>query len=421
MNSLQVGLIAVGVLVVTVLALWSWWQTRRGNDTYKLPKSVRVPETTKGTTVPPVPDHQIRVDVDEFQVLMDDDVKKNARDSTTLVSNAVATETAFADARVTPALTVPSSPAIPVVEARDETVEFVEVKPIEDVEAASGARSLQPPHQGGFDVLPFDDRLHVHAVIYREDGQAVDVAPFLHLAGGNSCYTRLFRQSPWEAVDLSQPTGAAHKVCLAVPIASRSGSVTTAEFESWRTQVAVAAANQNCVAEFEGFAAAEERSAELDRFLVAVDCIPIVYLVRKDGASWSGTRLRGTLEANGFRLQTDGRFAYHEVGSEDVIFHAIDGYERAFTPEALRSESVAAFRLVMEVALLTQPLARFDTYRQTLRALSKLLEADLRDSTGANVGEPEFAEMREQVKTSTEALTGAGITPGSVTAKTLFG
>ncbi len=432
MNSLQTGLIAVGVLVVSLLAIWSWWQTRSGKNEARSLDSLRVPEA-KNTSSTTETNHQLRVEPDEFRVRMDDD---------DVVGNSVVHATSKGVTDIVASQDYHSSieQDVPVVEpmnATAATADAVQSFTTETTEQFASSTPLQAPTHNAphtspvqapvsvvgapIDVLPFDERLHVHAVIFHDDGQPTDVAPFLHLAGGNACFTRLFRQSPWEIVDLSQPTGAAHKVCLAVPIASRSGSVTEAEFDDWRTQVAVAAAKQNCIVEFEGFTAVEKRSAELDEFLVAVDCVPIVYLVRKDGASWSGTRLRGTLEANGFRLQTDGRFAYHEVGTQDIIFYAVDGYERAFTPDQLRTDAVVAFRLVMEVALLKQPLHRFDIYRQTLRALSKLLDADLRDSTGANVGEAEFAEMREQVKTSADALTDAGIVPGSVTAQTLFG
>jgi hypothetical protein len=433
MNSLQTGLIAVGVLVVSLLAIWSWWQTRGGKNQARSLDSLRVPETKK-TPPPAETEHQLRLEPDEFRVRMDDDVVAEpvVRTASNAVPDRVLTsvydQAVHADAHVinanqtsTPNTQGAKLPESETAEQIASTSHVTQTLPVQTAQTAQTPLPVGSVPGAAFDVLPFDERLHVHAVIYHDDGQPADVAPFLHLAGGNACFTRLFRQSPWEAVDLSQPTGAAHKVCLAVPIASRSGAVTEAEFEDWRTQVAVAAAKQNCVVEFEGFSAAEKRSAELDEFLVAVDCVPIVYLVRKDGASWSGTRLRSTLEANGFRLQTDGRFAYHEVGTQDIIFYAVDGYERAFTPEQLRTDAVVAFRLVMEVALLKQPLHRFDIYRQTLRALSKLLDADLRDSTGANVGETEFAEMREQVKTSADALTDAGIVPGSVTAQTLFG
>jgi FtsZ-interacting cell division protein ZipA len=406
MNSLQVGLIAVGAVVVALLAVWSWWQTQRKN-------SEREPKALRPAVVASA-EHRVNVDASSVQpvetrdpdAIDDQQWARGMRSDSIDVGENDSTDIASA---------TPS--------AQRQTSEYVQ----SGYSDAERARTAANPSQTAAQIpaavvssMPFDERLHAYAIITGIDGQPLDVAPFLRIAGRASTWGRLFRQSPWEAIDLSQPTGAVHSLCLALPIASRGGPVTDAEFDGWRTSVAVECARQSCAAHFEGFTAAAARAAELDEFLAAVDCIPIVYLIRKDGGQWSGTRLRGTLEANGFRLQTDGRFAYHEVETEEAIFYAVDGYERAFTPERLRTESITAFRLVMEVALLDSPLQRFDVYRQTLRALSKLLDAELRDSSGANVGEAEFAELRTQVQSSCDALTAADIAPGSPSAVALL-
>ena len=54
------------------------------------------------------------------------------------------------------------------------------------------------------------------------------------------------------------------------------------------------------------FATARRARLNSTASLAAVDIIPAAYLVKKDGGQWPGTKLRGTLEANGFRLQSDG-------------------------------------------------------------------------------------------------------------------
>jgi FtsZ-interacting cell division protein ZipA len=402
MNSLQVGLIAVGAVVVAVLAVLSWWQTRR-----KSTENTAAPVAKREVTAT---EHRIEVNTGTPEHVIAEanhvDVLDETLDEPIIVRRAPDTrDQQRADAKV-------DAHVRPAVDARPQYVQP------QYVQAPAVPSPMPELVTTG---MPFDERLHVCALIAGQDGQPLDVVPFLRIAGRASSWGRLFRQSPWEAIDLSQPTGAVHSLCLALPIASRGGPVTEAEFDAWRTSVAVECATQNCTVQFEGFTAAAERAAELDAFLAAVDCIPIIYLVRKDGAQWSGTRLRGTLEANGFRLQNDGRFAYHEVETEEAIFYAVDGYERAFTPERLRTESITAFRLVMEAALLKNPLQRFDAYRQTLRALSKLLDAELRDSSGAIIGEPEFTELRAQVQSSTDALTAADIAPGSPSALALFG
>ncbi len=429
MNSLQIGLIGIGVFVIAVLALWSWWQQRQSsadrarpsaakpaNDAHREP-SIR---SDRAELIEPV------VNVSAATV----DELSRVTPTAQLATSEPAFESTEGKTWFPPSsrLTTdePAAAADPQ-DAQHEATSALRTEPsarnapmVGSVASPVGAVLAPPSVAPVPSIMPFDERLHVYAVLTRDDGQPFDVMPFLRIAGRASVWGRLFRQSPWEGIDLSQPTGAVISLCLALPIASRGGPVTASEFDAWRTAVAVECANQNVSAQFEGFTAAAARAEELDSFLAAVDCIPITYLVRKDGEAWSGTRLRGTLEANGFRLQSDGRFAYHEVETEQVIFYAVDGYERAFTPERLRTESVAAFRLVMEAALLTQPLHRFDAYRQTLRALAKLMDAELRDSSGAAVGEPEFAALRAQVQSASEALTAAGIAPGSPSAIALL-
>ncbi len=266
---------------------------------------------------------------------------------------------------------------------------------------------------------PFDERLHVHASVVNLTGAAFDAAPFVAAAGRAVGWVRLFRQSPWESYDAGH-VGSVQQLVLALPLASRQGPIEAQDMDAWQFVLSELATVTDCEIHFHGFRDAPQRANELDSFLAAVDIMPHVYLVKKEGGHWTGTRLRGTLEANGFRLQSDGRFAYHEVESEAVIFHAVDGFERPFTPERLRTEAITALRFSIEPVRLTHPLVRYDCFRQSLRALSKLLDADLKSSDGDLLDDAKFVAMREEVKTAMDAIAGAGIEPGSDTARSLF-
>ena len=59
-------------------------------------------------------------------------------------------------------------------------------------------------------------------------------------------------------------------------------------------------------------------------------------------------------------------------------------------------------------------------YRQSLRALAKLLDADLKTSEGEALDDLQFTATRDDVKTAMDALVNAGIEPGSETARSLF-
>ena len=54
MNSLQIGLIAIGALVVALLSLWYWWQARRVRKAVTLPPQTTAPTRTTAAASSPV-------------------------------------------------------------------------------------------------------------------------------------------------------------------------------------------------------------------------------------------------------------------------------------------------------------------------------------------------------------------------------
>ena len=409
MNSLQIGLIGIGVLVVAILFSWQWWQSRRATRVDD--KSDRALHNAAAT------------EARDLRNAYAPATDRSAGDTTPIVRVEPTLDAAVSD-RWQPDIDVTEPPAVERV--ADEPVRIAhdsiedELPPIEPMpEPVAVTPAVSPERQKLVSEWPFDERLHVHASIVSLSGGAFDAAPFVATAGRAAAWVRLFRQSPWESFDPSH-VGSAQHLVLALPLASRAGPIETQDIDAWRFLLTEQATQLGCEAHFYGFRDGPVRAAELDSFLAAVDIIPVVYIVKKDGGHWTGTRLRGTLEANGFRLQSDGRFAYHEIESDAVIFYAVDGFERPFTPERLRTENITALRCMLEPVRLTQPMARFDMFRQSLRALSKLLDAELKTSEGDPLGEPQFAAMRDEVKTAMDALSGAGIEPGSDTARSLF-
>ncbi|TAG84881.1 MAG: hypothetical protein EAZ24_00240 [Burkholderiales bacterium] len=285
---------------------------------------------------------------------------------------------------------------------------------------SQSAAMLAPKTVAPVTALPIDERLNVFAVVTARDGHAIDCEEFVDVAERTLAWGRVFRVSAWEEIEEIRDGGAVQSLCLALPIASRAGPLSDRDAIEWKRSITAVCDRREFDVTFGGDLGVGERAHELDQFLAAADVICVLYLVRKDSGAWSGTRLRGTLEANGFRLQADGRFVYFEVESESPIFSAVDGFERSFSPERLRTENVTALRLVFEASNVEHPIARFDVYRQTLRALARLLEAEIKDSGGAVVGDTEFTALREEVVAGSAALAEAGIECGSPAARALF-
>ena len=407
MNALQIGLIAVGALVVAVLFLWQWWQSRRS----------RHPQPTASPAPPAMPpDPSTRTSLRPSPVSLDDSGGAVvARVEPRLSAEAASVWSANASPAPAPHVISAEEPDFAVVLSPEHTPTAV----VPELDETPPAVAPAAPRPKLVSEWPFDERLHVHASVVSLSGGPFDAAPFVSAAGRALAWVRLFRQSPWETFDPAN-VGSVQQLALALPLASRAGPIEPQDMDEWRFVLTELAHANGCEAHFHGFRDGPERAAELDSFLAAVDIIPVAYLVKKDGGHWLGTRLRGTLEANGFRLQSDGRFAYHEVESDAVIFHMVDGFERPFTPERLRTENFTALRCTLEPVRLKHPLARFDMYRQSLRALAKLLDADLKTSEGDALDDGQFAATRDEVKTAMDALANAGIEPGSDTARSLF-
>lgn len=407
MNALQIGLIAVGALVVAVLFLWQWWQSRSARQ----PKQVAppAPQLDQSPRVSLRPSPSYAAESGGAPVV---------RLEPTMSAEVADVWTPRANPTPAPHVVSEMEPDFTVVLSPVSMPSVTEPAPSEVPPAAVSATTAAPRPKL-MSEWPFDERLHVHASVVSLSGGPFDAAPFVSAAGRALAWVRLFRQSPWESFDPAN-VGSVQQLALALPLASRAGPIEPQDMDEWHFVLTELAHAQACEAHFHGFRDGPERAAELDSFLAAVDIIPVAYLVKKDGGHWLGTRLRGTLEANGFRLQSDGRFAYHEVESDAVIFHAVDGFERPFTPERLRTENFTAMRCTLEPVRLKQPLARFDMYRQSLRALAKLLDADLKTSEGDVLDDAQFTATREEVKTAMDALVNAGIEPGSDTARSLF-
>jgi ZipA, C-terminal FtsZ-binding domain len=450
MNSLQAGLIGVSVLVIAIFAAWMWWQSWRNHRRTAAPKTA--PATTIAHKATPMrADSVLGAEFDNHRALRSDPVVGGNSTLSNEAADSVPSEVAAMYRTAAPGPT-PSTDTVPDMAQSSagcaRAVESIEVDEMIDdvprrvanpqkfsaaefrdemgsaapstVSAATDASELAPKSASMLTTLPLDDRLNVYATIAASDGQAIDCQEFAPLADRSLAWGRVFRLSAWEYIEDLASGGAVQALCLGTPIASRAGPLQDTDALEWKRSVSAIADHLQLNVTYGGDVGVGARAAELDQFLAAADVICVLYLVRKDGGHWSGTRLRGTLEANGFRLQADGRFVYFEVESESPIFSAVDGFERSFTPERLRTENVTALRVVFEASNVINPVARFDVYRQTLRALARLLEADIKDSAGSNVGDDEFAALRADVLAGSTALAEAGIECGSPAAKALF-
>jgi FtsZ-interacting cell division protein ZipA len=164
-----------------------------------------------------------------------------------------------------------------------------------------------------------------------------------------------------------------------------------------------------------------KRAVELDAFCGNLDLLVGVNLMRADHSAIPGTRLRGTLEAEGFHLNEHGAF---EMGSEDgqhMLYEIRNAHGQPMTADSLRNDGVHGLSLTLDVMRVPNPVQHFDMMRTLAKRLATRLEAVMVDDRGHALTDALMQKIRGELEKRVTAARTAGIEPGSPLARTLFG
>ena len=162
------------------------------------------------------------------------------------------------------------------------------------------------------------------------------------------------------------------------------------------------------------------RAETLDRLCAELD-MQIGITVRKgDGATIAGTKLRGVVEAAGFRLAPGGSFEWVQDDTGTVVYSlaSLDG--EPFSIDGLRSTGLPGVVLVLDVPRVADPARAFDQMKLAARRLALTLGADIVDDNGRPLEDEALAKIRAQVAAAAAALRDVHIEPGSPRALKLF-
>ena len=222
----------------------------------------------------------------------------------------------------------------------------------------------------------------------------------------------------WEVLN-STVTDSGTQVRVSLQLADRRGPVTAAEVAAFQSAVARCAASLQASAtipEAEPFLA---RAHELDAFCAEVDVAVGINLIASRGKPFTGTKLRGLLEAAGFRLTEGGAFAYPD-GHGGLRFTLENQEQPPFSTEALRSLATHGVTLLLDVPRLGDGVRAFDEMVAVGKQLAVSLGGTLVDDNGIAVSAPGLEQIRTQLRGIYAAMEARGIPPGSPLALRLF-
>jgi len=222
----------------------------------------------------------------------------------------------------------------------------------------------------------------------------------------------------WVELPLAQARPVTH-VRARLQLADRAGPVNRVQLSTMRDLVRQFAQQVDARCDCPEIDAAAQAAVELDQFCATVDVSISCHIVPRSEAGLPGTKVRGLLESSGYGLEPDGKFRlYADDGT--VLLSAADARGEAFSPERLRTESIAGLTLSMDVPRAPAAGRLFDRMLETARHLAQSLDAIVVDDNRRPLTDAGLGVIRQHVRAVQAAMDARGIAAGSATAARLF-
>ena len=158
----------------------------------------------------------------------------------------------------------------------------------------------------------------------------------------------------------------------------------------------------------------------LDLFCIDVDKTIGFHLVHGENGAFTGTKLRGLAEAQGFKLGSDGMFRYFDASTSESSFVMFNREDNPFSAEMLRASVVKGITFQFDIPHIKQCAQAFSQMVQVARQMEIGLNAVLVDDNNRALGDIQIEKIRQQLKVIHATMLVRGIIPGSESALRLF-
>lgn len=402
MSSLQLGLIAAGVVLVVGVMIFNVIQERRVRR--------RIREAFEPGAEPSAAARA---------------QEAGARRSSERVEPTLGAEVAATEAGPTSQRGAPAARDEPFEAPVDVQASIASDVP-EDVlaEPRAAAASLAPGVGATVRVAPQPDP-DIECVVALQPTRPVvagALAAGLHARLGRPVrwFGRRNADAPWQLLR-SDTTGEFAELRACLLLANRVGAAGQPMLDAFVRVVGDVAASLPAAFEAPDTAAEAARAEALDRICADLDVQIGLTLLRNGGATIPGTRLRGIAEAAGFRLADGGRFDWVQEDSGAVLYSLQNYRPEPFTAETLRISATPGAVFLLDVPRVADPVRVYDQMRLSARRMAQTLDATLVDDNRRPLDDAALNAIRDQVKTTAAALREAHIEAGSARALALFG
>lgn len=221
----------------------------------------------------------------------------------------------------------------------------------------------------------------------------------------------------WYSLDARTP-GSINRACVTLQLADRRGGVSEAELDRFYQQLQRVCEQFLAVPRLPPRNEVMARANELDRFCSEVD-IQIAVNVVAQNTSFSGTKLRGLAEASGLVLGKDG--TYHADGDTGKTLFVVANHEAVpFTAEQLRHLQTHGLSFILDMPRVANPLHAFDRMVTLANHFAESLGGLLVDDNKSPLSERSLGLIRNQLAQFELQMERQSIPAGSDLAQRLF-
>jgi len=197
------------------------------------------------------------------------------------------------------------------------------------------------------------------------------------------------------------------------------GPASAAELQAFLDHAHGAAAAVGGLATAPDPAATAAHAAALHEFCISVD-VAIGLNVAATSGGFAGTKLRGLIEAAGYRALPDHTYVLAD-DTGTPLCTLTDGNGGGLDPQALRSQSIRAISLLLDVPRTPGTVAQFERMVTQARQFAQGLSGSVVDDSGRVLDEASIGRIRTQLASMLKAMRSRGIEPGDAITRRIFG
>lgn len=230
------------------------------------------------------------------------------------------------------------------------------------------------------------------------------------------CIGRSHRR--WREID-GQDGQAYDEVQLLLQLADRQGPITEAELVPFVQAVEAAAALVGGQVAVPPVPEVLEHARALDEFCAAVDIQMAVHVVNRTGGEFVGSKLRGLLEAGGFKLKPDGLFHLPDDWGNSML--TLSNFGAApFVADQIKTLTTHGVTFWLDVPRVNNGAAAFDRLVYSAKTLADAVDGVLVDDQRRPLGETVLANIRGKIDGIQKSMVKNQIPAGGRRALRLF-